>query len=590
MKKKGFTLIELLAVIVILALIAVISSPLIVGVIESARKSTYERTANGVIDAGMFLLSQNMLYEGSSRLEIDFSDSNDPNISKLNISGEMPKSGILSISNGGENVSIVINNGKYCARKLYNSDKIEVFDYNEDTCIGIYKEQVLNGGYPVLDKGMTPIYYDNADTARVADITDEWYSYEDSLWANAVIIKSDKRNNYKEIDKEVLEDDILAYFVWIPRYEYTIKGTYGVNGTSATEPGYIDINFVTADTSKVRGTATYTGTTPSNYLTHPAFTLGDEELSGIWVGKFETTGTDNGTTPIENPTIKPGIKALRSQNVSTQYLTALNFKNYGLENMSRMMKDDEWGSVAYLSQSLYGRCSESGTCEEIMRNNNSSYLTGYAAVNAATTGSSSTSTSIDTNQFGNEASITQPYNTSVGHKASTTGNITGIYDMSGGAWEYMMTVLADPNGNPRSGYTAIEYTAEQAATILGRTDGITVGIWNSGYNGLVYGKDLDNETPLYVTNGRSFPDSKYYNLYTSTNRDTACNGGKCYGHANSETPGWYGDYASMPSAANPWVVRGGGYSNGTSAGLFRFGSNNGRAYGSNSFRVVVACD
>ena len=144
---------------------------------------------------------------------------------------------------------------------------------------------------------MTPIYYDGT-TAKVADITDEWYSYKNSLWANAVLIKSEKRDSYKEIDKVVSEDDILAYFVWIPRYEYTIKGTYGVNGTS-----------------------------PHNYLTHPAFTLGDKELSGIWVGKFETTYALNGgnatNTIIEDPTIKPEIMALRNQKVSTQYLTSL---------------------------------------------------------------------------------------------------------------------------------------------------------------------------------------------------------------------------------------------------------------------------
>ena len=32
--------------------------------------------------------------------------------------------------------------------------------------------------------------------------------------------------------------------------------------------------------------------------------------------------------------------------------------------------------------------------------------------------------------------MTNAYNTTGGVKASTTGNITGVYDMSGGAWEY----------------------------------------------------------------------------------------------------------------------------------------------------------
>ena len=51
MKKKGFTLIELLAVIVILAIIALIATPTILGVIEKARKGAAKSSALGYIDA-----------------------------------------------------------------------------------------------------------------------------------------------------------------------------------------------------------------------------------------------------------------------------------------------------------------------------------------------------------------------------------------------------------------------------------------------------------------------------------------------------------------------------------------------------------
>jgi len=43
--KKGFTLIELLAVIVILAIIALIATPIILGIINDARHSAKERSA-----------------------------------------------------------------------------------------------------------------------------------------------------------------------------------------------------------------------------------------------------------------------------------------------------------------------------------------------------------------------------------------------------------------------------------------------------------------------------------------------------------------------------------------------------------------
>jgi len=45
MKKNGFTLIELLAVIVILAIIALIATPIILGIINDARKESNERSA-----------------------------------------------------------------------------------------------------------------------------------------------------------------------------------------------------------------------------------------------------------------------------------------------------------------------------------------------------------------------------------------------------------------------------------------------------------------------------------------------------------------------------------------------------------------
>ena len=48
---KGFTLIELLAVIVILAIIALIATPIILGVIDTAKKGAAESSALGYIDA-----------------------------------------------------------------------------------------------------------------------------------------------------------------------------------------------------------------------------------------------------------------------------------------------------------------------------------------------------------------------------------------------------------------------------------------------------------------------------------------------------------------------------------------------------------
>jgi type IV pilus assembly protein PilA len=57
MKQQGFTLIELLAVIVILAIIALISTPIIIGLIDDARKESFKNSAYGLVKSGELLYS-----------------------------------------------------------------------------------------------------------------------------------------------------------------------------------------------------------------------------------------------------------------------------------------------------------------------------------------------------------------------------------------------------------------------------------------------------------------------------------------------------------------------------------------------------
>ena len=62
MKNKGFTLIELLAVIVILAIIALIATPIILGIIDDARTESRERTAE-LVAKGVELAYVSYLYD-----------------------------------------------------------------------------------------------------------------------------------------------------------------------------------------------------------------------------------------------------------------------------------------------------------------------------------------------------------------------------------------------------------------------------------------------------------------------------------------------------------------------------------------------
>ena len=85
------------------------------------------------------------------------------------------------------------------------------------------------------------------------------------------------------------------------------------------------------------------GTKVGEYHSHPAFQAFD--TNGLWVGKFETTGE---TT---NLTIKPGLKALVKLNAKSMIDAAFNFNR---NSDSHLIKNTEWGAVAYLSHSKYG--------------------------------------------------------------------------------------------------------------------------------------------------------------------------------------------------------------------------------------------
>ena len=133
---KGFTLIELLAVIVILAIIALIAVPIILNMIENARKSAAKSSALGYIDAINY---NNELADASSDIEglsgyTKIADGNDINVSGINVKmkGARPTSGTVNISNGRVSCSIVVYNGYYVK---YDGKEATIVDENA-TCSG----------------------------------------------------------------------------------------------------------------------------------------------------------------------------------------------------------------------------------------------------------------------------------------------------------------------------------------------------------------------------------------------------------------------------------------------------------------------
>ena len=356
------------------------------------------------------------------------------------------------------------------------------------------------------------------------------YSYEpgtgssdntSSKWANA----------------RVTIDGIDSYFVWIPRYAYRIiyfdtaeskiayqEGTLTEEDAKAQEKikGYSDSRgIVDAEGKKVANVTSTTKIMVSEdyFMTHPAFMNGTEtgyangewetDIAGIWIGKYETARSNATSLSSGSGTIlkvQPNVRSLMSLTIGTMYTYSLA---YSTDLESHMLKNSEWGAVAYLTESKYGR---NGT--EIGMNDQ--LITGGGADNAYAT----------ENQL-----------------QSTTGNVYGIYDMRGGAYEFV------------AGY----------------------------YNGSdVYTDRLENGNSFARVNGAS---TKYATAYTGTSESTSYK----YGDATYETSGWHSDSSIFVSSSGPFFIRGAYYySNDTSyAGVFYYNCFDGSAYSFNSIHLAL---
>ncbi|MDD5979822.1 MAG: hypothetical protein PUC23_01765, partial [bacterium] len=337
------------------------------------------------------------------------------------------------------------------------------------------------------------------------------------------------------------------------------------NGGTIDNPGAFDITFVDNKTTA-----------------HDAFTFGTQSLNGIWVGKFENSATSISNTTdntIHIPIIKPDVKSWIWSNLSTLYYSILNMKDtnniYGFDTSidttldTHMMKNNEWGAIAYFTQSIYGRCTSSTTCVNVYINNSCDDTTKYSytgrsggAVPGSTSateiyGNSVTSDTTLYNSYGyytydgylleygtDNKTTTKDITT----LASTTGNIYGIYDMSGGVNEYVMGVYTDGTQNWSGGNSR----------------------YNSGFTGC-----LDTSCSSTYS-GNAYPSStKYYNSYTTSTDYT--NAG--LQHANLETANWYGSsFGDFVDGSSPWYKRGGHCFDGSAAGIFEIGRHVGGGF------------
>ena len=528
-KKEGFTLVELLAVIVIIAIILAIAIPSISNVIDRVSRNAFESDAKMILKA----------------VEYKVLEDRSMNISDVN---ESTMKAFLNIDNSNyQTVTIKeINDKRYITIVGKNKwDKLTVSGTKTYTKVTDTVTTFVGGANaPVLATGMTPIKWNGTTWVNTTASDTSWYNYDttNKIWANA-----------KTADG--------SFWVWIPRYVYRIPAANWHTSTAGT----IDIQFtkgvddnwnkaIIGNIDVREGAeASNAGTNGNKYTNHPAFTFGSTELTGIWVAKFEASaveGNANGYTAdgscptagdnISTKTVKivPNTASWRCQTIGNAFAASRNMETnsvYGWGTSgsgidTHLIKSVEWGSVIYLALSSYGKNAD------IWLNNSSTYITGCAgnSVSEAT-----------------YAGCQNTYNTTNGLQSSTIGNIYGIYDMSGGAWERIAAYI------------------------------------NNGNNNLsTYGSNILSA------------DAKYKDVYSAGAIDTEVNNyalainkkGDGIYEISSSTPGttsWYTDYSNMGNTIWPWVVHGGTYGYGASGGAFLFSATGADMLSEGGFRPVL---
>jgi hypothetical protein len=237
---------------------------------------------------------------------------------------------------------------------------------------------------------------------------------------------------------------------------------------------------------------------------------------------------------------------------------------YGLSSSnadSHLMKNSEWGAVAYLSQSQYGL---NGT--NIAINNVS--LAGSTSTIFAVTGCASTTsyssdagqivTTIESLNAGTTDTIAT-WTQVAGTAASSTGTIYGIYDLSGGLWERTASYVANDNAN-------LEYFGN---SIISETNRKYVMAYTSAESGT-------------DTNVAAIANYNADSVIGDAIKETSTAASN-----SSNSTSWYSDSSVFAGYGGANFIRGGAWYSSPYAGLFSFSRTTGTGYYDSGFRPVL---
>ena len=158
MRKNGFTLIELLAVIVLLAIIALIATPIILGIINDAREESRERSVELYVAAVKnsmafsLLNGEDILTDGSYEIvggELCL-DINCLQTKKIDVEGVVPQNGWIAIEGGNIIWYDLEFDGKNYPMFPYTEDEYISYLYNQGYNL-MYTELELNEYYQIKD-------------------------------------------------------------------------------------------------------------------------------------------------------------------------------------------------------------------------------------------------------------------------------------------------------------------------------------------------------------------------------------------------------------------------------------------------------